>query len=66
MLNQRLDELSHRHRHKVSRAIMVSVPECDRFSIVSVQSCVCNSGVSNISGHILCYPFFVRDSGFFW
>jgi hypothetical protein len=35
--NHCFNELSHIHRHKVPFAIMILIPEGDRFSIVSVQ-----------------------------
>ena len=36
------------------------------FFVVSVQSCVCDRGMPDVSGYISCYPLFVCDSGFLW
>ncbi len=66
VLNQSSNELPHRHSHEMPLALMILVPECDRFSVVSVQSCVCDRWMPDVSGYISCYPSFVCDSGFFW
>ena len=65
VLDQCFNELPHFHSHEMPLALTILVPECDRFSVVSVQSCVCDRGMPDVSGYISCYPLFVCDSGFF-
>ena len=66
VLNQCFNELPHFHRHEMPLALTILVPECDCFSVVSVQSCVCDRGMPDVSGYMSCYPPFVCYSGFFW
>ena len=47
-------------------ALMILVPECDRFFVISVQSCICDREMPDVSGYISGYPSFVCDSGFLW
>ena len=66
VLNQSFYELPHRHSHEMLLALTILVPECDRFSVISVQSCVCDRRMPDVSGYIPCYLSFVCNSGFFW
>jgi hypothetical protein len=59
MLNQCFNEIPHLHSHEMPLALTILVPECDRFSVVSVQSCVCDRGMPDVSGYISCYALFV-------
>jgi hypothetical protein len=65
VLNQSFNELPHRHSHEMLLALMILVPECDRFPVVSVQSCFCGRWMPDVSGYISCYSSFVCNSGFF-
>ena len=44
-------------------ALMILVPECDRFSVVFVQSCVCDRGMPDVSGYFnIAELIFFRDA----